>query len=369
MAANPKDKLIPVPARGSALAAPAADPINAALSNAGYLDAVLKGQANLVSPIFAVDQLSEGTRLSVRMVRVRPDRDCYNLPGGKKALLKTALDIIAGAAQVDWAFSGQVDDWNDPHRVKYHAVAVVRNPDGTLRRLPGTKVVDLRKSPDFTGEDAAGMSDRELAMARKHIHALAESKAMNRAIRKLGIPQAMTEAQAAEPWVVVTLVPDTANPDMRKALIDSMAPNRALLYGKTQTEAPRALPSEIALGEDTGEPIDVSAMPEKEPVDPAIAGQQSLTIDDPELPPEEPATLTCGLPITEAHLQAAEESRRSWLQAIAKWCDHATRKMPPDALEALYEKLGAGFDPLTAPVTDLNGMIGALKAEIARVTG
>ena len=354
MATNPKDKITPAPSR-SGLAVPVADPINAALSNAGYLDAVLQGSANLVSPIFAVDQVPEGAKLSVRMVRVRPDRDCYPVASGKKALLKTALDIIAGAAQIDWAFSGQVDDWNNPHFVKYHAVAIVRNPDGTLRRLPGTKVVDLRKTAEFTGEDAAGMSDRELAMARKHIHSLAESKAMNRAIRKLGIPQAMTEEQAAQPWIVVALVPDMSHPEMRKAMIESMAPSRALLYGHTQTEAPHALPAEIEAGEDTGEVIETPAAPSV----PA----------EPELPPEEPAAPPCGLPITQAVLEAVDETRAAHVQAIAKWVEHAAKKMPPDAVNALCQKLGTGFDALTAPVTELQGMIGALKAEIARVTG
>lgn len=355
MSANPKDKLAQVAPRSTALAAQMANPINAALANAGYLDAVLQGSANLVSPIFAVDQVPEGTKLSVRMVRVRPDRDCYPLPGGKKALLKTALDIIAGAAQVDWSFSGQVDNWNDPHYVKYHAVAVVRNPDGTLRRLPGTKVVDLRKSAEFTGEDAAGMSERELAMARKHIHSLAESKAMNRAIRKLGIPQAMTEQQAAEPWVVVTLVPDGTNPEMRKALIESMAPSRALLYGHTQTEAPRALPGEIEAGEDTGEVVDapVAAAP----------------LVEPELPPEEPAALPCGLPITEQAFAACDAKRHEYVDVIAYWCGRVTAEMPPDVATEVFQKLGVGFDALTATTTEMRGLVGALKAEIARVTG
>jgi hypothetical protein len=352
MSANPKDKLAQVAPRSTALAAQMANPINAALANAGYLDAVLQGSANLVSPIFAVDQVPEGTKLSVRMVRVRPDRDCYPLPGGKKALLKTALDIIAGAAQVDWSFSGQVDDWNDPFRVKYHAVAVVRNPDGTLRRLPGTKVVDLRKSAEFTGEDAAGMSDRELAMARKHIHSLAESKAMNRAIRRLGIPQAMTEQQAAEPWVVVTLVPDGANPEMRKALIESMAPSRALLYGKTETEPPRALPNEIEAGEDTGEVVDA-------PVAPAPPAE-------PEMPPEEQAT-PCGLPITEDLLNAVDskdEQRYRHLGAVIAWQGYVVKHVGQERATAIFQKLGAGFEPLTAPIAEVIGLVAAMKAEV-----
>jgi len=362
MEASRKDQITPATPRSSALAAPAANPINAALANAGYLDAVLQGSANLVSPIFAIDQVPEGAKLSVRMVRVRPEQDCYTQAGGKKALLKTALDQIAGAAQIDWSFCGQVDDWNDPHHVKYHAVAVVRNPDGTFRRLPGTKVIDLRKTADFTGEDAAGISDRELAMARKHIHSLAESKAKNRAIRSLGIPQSMSADQAGQPWIVVALVPDMAHPETRKAMIDSFAPSRALLYGHTQTEAPRALPSEIALGEDTGDTVDVSDMTEA-PTDPAAEPA-------PEFPPDEATAPTYTLPIPAGVLEVADTKHRlDCLTTINKVCAQATNVMPPEVAAALFAKVSVGFDPLSASTQVMRGVYDDIRAEIARVTG
>jgi hypothetical protein len=35
----------------------------------------------------------------------------------------------------------------------------------------------------------------------------------------------------------------------------------------------------------------------------------------------------------------------------------------------MFEKFGNGFQPLTASTTEMVGLIGALKGEIARVTG
>ena len=360
MAADPRKPSAITPAARSGALAPAADPINDALRNAGYLDAVLAGSANLVSPIFAVDATAEGTKLSIRMVRVRPDRDCYPLPGGKVALLKTALDQIAGAAQIDWAFSGQVDTWNDPYRVKYHCIAVVRNPDGTLRRLPGTKVLDLRKTADFVGEDAAGMSDRELQMARKHIHALAESKAMNRAVRKLGIPSNMTKEQAAQPWVVVALVPDMAHPEMRKAMIQSLAGNQALLYGHTQTEAPRALPAEIEAGEATEDAVDVSGMVE-EPCQTTDLGP------DPWDTPAASAAKACRLPVPEAILDQIpmnDEPRMSYLGRLNALARGMFAELGAERAKAIIAHAAPDFDALTWPLPQIATLGMALRKEM-----
>jgi len=290
MAANPKTAI--TPAGGAALAAPVG-PIATALQGAGVLDVVTQGKAHLVSPIVAIDSLSEMTRMSVRMVRVDRARETYPIAGGKLGLLKVALDKIAGAAQVDWAFSGQVDDWNDPYRVKYHAIAVVTNPDGTKRRLPGTKVLDLRKTADYTGEDAAGMSDRELAMARKHIHALAESKAKNRAIRSLGIPQAMTPADAELPWVVVALVPNPDHPAIRDAMVASLVPTTALLYGHKVQPPMQALPAEIHAGEEHPDAIDLSDMVEA-PEEPPAPAAPAAPAAEPDPWPDAPAPVSEG---------------------------------------------------------------------------
>ena len=433
MAANPKDKLIPAPARGSALAAAHPNPLAAAL--AGFE----QGAYNFATPIVMLDQVPPMHRVSVRVVKVDADSETYPIPGGDKVGLgKTALDKIAAAAGISWAPErcGQIDSYNDPHRCKYRAVCTVQDFDGRRRTVFAEKEVDLRGEPDWPVE-RLGVDTREFVRVadnkaafhmeipagtraskcrdcgaeifwaetkngkkmpldpdgnshfatcpakaklpagwervyqqRSNIHSLAESKAKLRCIRAaLGVPVSMSKEQAAKPFVVPALVPDldTSDPEIKRMMAASLLGATEAMYGPKLTAG--SLPTPVQ-DEPEAEPIDVSAMPEEEPVDPAIAGQQSLPIDDPELPPEEPTALACGLPVTPAMVAATDDGvRRSWLQAIAKWCDHAARKMPPDVLDALYAKLGTGFEPLTAPLPELNGMIGALKAEIAKVSG
>jgi hypothetical protein len=151
----------------------------------------------------------------------------------------------------------------------------------------------------------------------------------------------------------------------------SLIGTQEALYG------PRPLPAGLQTPvQDDPEPIDVSAMAEEPetpaaaaPIDPAVAGQQEIPFEqEPEMPPEEAAAPLCGLPITEAMLAAADPTRVAHIDAIAKWIKHAHKVMPPDAVDALCLKLGTGFDPLTASVADLAGVIGALKAEIGKVT-
>jgi len=375
MSAQPKSAITPA---ASAIAAPVG-PIATALQSAGVLDAVTQGKAHLVSPIVAIDSLSEMTRMSVRMVRVDRARETYPITGGKLGLLKVALDKIAGAAQVDWVYSGQVDDWNDPHHVKYHAIGVVTNPDGTKRRLPGTKVLDLRKVEGHIGEDAAGMSDRELAMARKHIHALAESKAKNRAIRSLGIPQAMTPADAELPWVVVTLVPNSDHPAIREAMVASLVPTQALLYGHRVQPPALPNPSEIEAGEERPDALDVSDMVEAAeppaaiagtPADPAIAGQRDLPLEPPvaatEADPWDTPAL-CPLPVSEellARVPVADERRMKYLCAVNRiYADLVARRGAQEA-QAIAAKVVAGFDPFGASLDDVARVGAALRAEL-----
>jgi len=373
MEAHTKDKLAPAPAR-SALAMPVgSNPLAAAL--AGYE----QGKYNFATPITVLDRVPPMHRVSIRVVTIDPRTETYPIPGSDKVGLgKTALDKIAAAAAIAWLpeRSGQVDAWNDAHRVKYRAVARIRDFDGRTRTVYAEKEVDLRGEPGWPeeqlGSDArefvriAKKKDRDpwpqIFQQRQHIASLAESKAKLRCIRSaIGLPTAMDPKDAAKPFVVPALVPDldTSDPEIKRMVAASLLDSESALYG-----APPLAPGAQAPAKDEPEAIDVSGMEE--------APEEPTTIT-PELPPEEAAAPACGLPITEAILEAARATRAGTgaehVQAIAKWIEHAAKKMPPDALEALCLKLGTGFDPLTAPLTELQGMIGALKAEITRVAG
>ncbi len=337
-------------------------PIAKALQAAGVFEQVRTGAANLVSPMVAIDQVSEGSRISVRGVVIDPDKETYIQAGGKVALLKVALDKIARTAQVDWDFCEQVDDWNDPYRVKYRAVAVVTNFDGTRSRLPGTKVVDLRRSSEFEGEDAKGMSEKELAMARKHIHPLCESKAKNRAIRSLGIPATMTRADAAKPWVVMALVPDTSDPDVKRLYIQNQAASTAACYGPRAIQASPAHPV-IDLEPEEDDDDNPHGLAQGETVN--GDGVIHEATEEPTFEEEPPAAKPpVGLPLPAEILSALPERRREFFatlinpKAQAVW-DKYGPELGRDHLSAC---IPTGFDPATMPATEINKLNAALKA-------
>jgi hypothetical protein len=437
MEASRNDKI--TPARGAALAAQAGqNPLAAAL--AGYE----QGRYNFATPITVLDQVPPMHRVSVRVVQIDADTETYPIPGGDKVGLgKTALDKIAAAAGINWIPErcGQIDGYNDAHRVKYRAVCTIQDFDGRRRIVFAEKEVDLRGEPGWPverlgvdtrefirvadnkatfhmeipagtrsskcrdcGQDVFWVETRNgkkmpldpsgdshfatcpakaklpagwerVYQQRSNIHSLAESKAKLRCVRAaLGVPVSMPKDQAAKPFVVPALVPDldVSDPEIKRMVAASLIGAQDALYG------PRPLPAGLQTPvQDEPEPIDVSAMAEESeapaaaaPIDPAIAGQQEIPFEqEPEMPPEEAAAPLCGLPITAEQLAAADPTRAAHIDAIAKWIAHAAKKMPPDALAAFLQKIGTGLDPLTASVNELQGVIGLLKAEIARVAG
>jgi hypothetical protein len=437
MEASRSDKISP--ARGTALAG--RDLHHNALEE--LLSQYEREKYNLCTPITILDGVPPMHRVSVRVVQIDADTETYPIPGGDKVGLgKTALDKIAAAAGINWIPErcGQIDGYNDAHRIKYRAVCSIQDFDGRRRIVFAEKEVDLRGEPGWPVErlgidtrefirvadnkatfhmeipagtraskcrecgqeifwvetknkknmplDPSGDSHFSTCPAkakapagwervyqqRSNIHSLAESKAKLRCIRAaLGVPVSMPKDQAAKPFVVPALVPDldVSDPEIKRMVAASLLGSQEALYG------PRPLPVGLQTPvQDELEEIDVSAMTEEQeplaaaaPIDPAIAGQQAIPFDqEPEMPPEETAASPCGLPITDAMLAAVDDTRRKHVEAIAAWVKHAAGKMPPDAIGALCQKLGTGFDPLTAPASELQGMIGALKAEIARVT-
>ncbi|MFZ5787193.1 MAG: hypothetical protein ACOY3Y_12190, partial [Acidobacteriota bacterium] len=95
--------------------------------------------------------------------------------------------------------------------------------------------------------------------ARQFIHRLAATKAMNAAIRKLGVPTSMPEERAAQPWVVMALVfdPPAEDPEIRRMLVAHKLGSQAALYGQPAAVAPAPAPAREP------EPIDVSAFEEE----------------------------------------------------------------------------------------------------------
>ena len=409
------------PAR-SALAAPGSgNPLADALASYD------PKQFNLATPIVVLDQVPPMHRVSIRVVQIDAESETYPIPGGDKVGLgKTALDKIAAAAGVNWLPErcGQIDTYHDAHRVKYRAVCTIQDFDGRRRLVFAEKEIDLRGEPDWP-IDKLGTDTREFVRVaetkaafrmavpadvrpstcrdcgqqvfwvetknkkkmpldpsgdshfstcptkaklpagwervyqqRSNIHSLAESKAKLRCVRTaIGLPVSMTPEQAARPFVVPALVPDldVSDPEIKRMVAASLIGAEASLYG------PRELPAGGPVAAHSGDVIDVSAM-EEAPAEPADQ------VDEPELPPIDEPPVACGLPIdvewVEAHCPTNDENRYKHLEALARWCAHAEKKLGTDRAGAIFSKLGGGFDPLAAPLAEVAAIVAAIKAEL-----
>ncbi len=207
--------------------------------------------AHLITPQTVVGALPPGFGIALSVVWVDVDNETYGIPSkdaDKRGLDKIALAKIAAAAGVDWdpELSRRMDNHSHPHYCHWKAVAYVKNFDGSVRTEPGNVEIDLRDG----SEEAAKASEKELPIQRKFIMRNAESKAMNRAIRRLGVQTSYTREQLrSKPFVVCRLMytGQSDDPEIRKMLAEKAFDNhhrsRTALYGAPTA---RALPQHTA---------------------------------------------------------------------------------------------------------------------------
>lgn len=237
--------------------------------------------ANVVAPTVELQgRLTPYHVLRTSEVKVDPS-ECFKIVdwvetdgGGRTkverwALGKPALMKIAQAAGIKF----------DPDLTKvvavegrkylmYQAVATMPLPDGTETRTKATtewfyeeevqpivdEVDELRKQLDASTDQQerkrlAGRyhgKKKQLADAMKYRVPMAETKAMNRAIRALlGLKSKYTAEELRAPFVVprVEYVPDIDNPHVRELLKARAIDTQRALYGTTPDPQQVALPS------------------------------------------------------------------------------------------------------------------------------
>jgi hypothetical protein len=181
----------------------------------------LAAQCHLVSPATASADLPEGFSLAVSVVKIDPrggTQVVYPTGNGNLGLARASLEQIAGAAGISWDLPNcrRVDDGRDPHYCSFAAAGYLRNLDGSVRAISGTKEMDLRDGsaqvealyerfknqvPGKTRKDPTA----QIREMRLHIQAHAETKAKLRAIRSIGIRSSYTAEELAKPFAVVRL--------------------------------------------------------------------------------------------------------------------------------------------------------------------
>lgn len=89
-----------------------------------------------------------------------------------------------------------------------------------------------KKQVDCTDEEKEAEAKKNFNQIMKFRSALCESKALNRAIRKaLHIKSKYTAEELSKPFAVPFVVPNTDDPDMKKAMIDRYRIGTGTLYG------------------------------------------------------------------------------------------------------------------------------------------
>ena len=211
----------------------------------------LRGQFNVLTPAVVIDHIPAMHRVSFGVVPFGPD-DVYGDPKGfkppflndnERAPNKVGLLKLLAAAGGKVISSVRLDDRKDPLVCEFQVTIDIVQLDGNIARSIATKRLDFS---DGSAQISA-MKDKQLVQQRQMIAELAESKAMNRAIRAaLQLKQKYTVQELARPFVIPKLVVDL---DMSDPLIRQMAAAKALgieaqLYGPPLAGGfPTALPA------------------------------------------------------------------------------------------------------------------------------
>lgn len=208
-----------------------------------------KSRFNLVTPSTIVQSLPEGCEVAVSMITINPDTNAgevFKTDSGKLALTGMSLAKVSAAAGISWdpAQCHRVDDRSDPRYVEYQAVGGWRLFDGTFVTESAHRAVDLRDGSD----EIEKMTDKQLAQQRKFILPLAETKAKNRVIRRLGIKSGYTAEELKTPFAVARLMwtGRTEDPELRRTFAvmkaEQMNASGAALFGPPQAPRQYAAP-------------------------------------------------------------------------------------------------------------------------------
>ena len=196
------------------------------------------------------------------------------------ALSRPALQRIGQAAGIVWDpdRTRRVDDRRNPNYVEFQAVGLFRGPDGQWRTIKGTKEIDLEvieeeirdqqyekmhqkgfKLPEKYGYMKGKPEDeildflvrRELLQWRKHKVPRAETGAMLRALRSIGIRSSYPETELEKPFVFVRVdyFPDTEALAAQQVAHLAIEQDKSDLYGGEDTEEGRAAQAQAHEGE------------------------------------------------------------------------------------------------------------------------
>lgn len=334
----------------------------------------ISDQCNLVTAIASPDFIPPLHRVSFRVVALDPTvdergngGDCYRsglfCQKNERALTKIGLLRILDAAGGSLVDTHRTDDRSDPHYCEWTVTIAIPMLDGKVRRFAATKEVDLRDGSD----QASSMKPAQLAGSRSHIAALAESKAMNRAIRGgLSLKQKYTTGELDKPFVVPALVPHLPmdDPEVRRQVVASMMASQTALYGgggaaASQPQGPALEPGEVEVLDH--EPETVDAEPWEEP-------QTAADSTDPwDAAPAE--AVSCVLPVDVDQIPRDDETRFRYVDKLNDYHRKLTEACGEDQAAAIVAKHSpAEGSPLSWSLEDIASLGKALAAALERAS-
>lgn len=296
----------------------------------------MRERANFITPALRLDHIPPMHRVSLRAVAISPDPQRGDVYADRKfcqenerSLTKVGLLKIWQAAGGSVVESRRIDDQSDPLRVEWSCRVRVQQLDSRIVEFHATKEVDLRPG----SPQAKAMKENQLAQQQQNIAALAESKALLRAVRgALALRQKYTIDELSRPFVVPALVPDldTSDPEIRRMVAAKALGIENALFGA----GPRALPP----------PPDVTTV--EAPADPEP--DDSWMADPDATEPEPP------LPMNADVLASIDDAkRRGYLERMSRLATTLLERDASAGRAAIAGIVGA-TDLLTVTLGDLS---------------
>lgn len=255
-------------------------------------------------------------RPALSVVKVNGDdpREVYPTPGGGATfcLHSQALERIGNAIGIDWKPTAYDNDPKEPYFVTAHVGGEFTDAVGERREISASATCDYRE-----GSIGARILKGGLDVARQFIFERAESRARNRAIRKVAnLPSSFNREELRKPFVAVRWRLDETDPQVKEALIARGVGAAEHVFGR------KPLPA--------GPPIDAGHATAEEEV---LEGEARPAEDEPPVkeppakPPEPPGVTRERAAEIIGHV---EQLRRS-----LRWKDE-TRKQPATDEQAGY---------------------------------
>lgn len=237
---------------------------------------------NVLIPVKTLQEISPIHKVIINEVQIDPDpnngKDVYAEKNGELALTKKGLAKLMAGANIQVINSESIPptackrcmeiaqrtrlaprcgDCPSKDDVAHQIVIAVPEPSGTWRMVRGTK--ELRME-----DERAKMTEKQFKQFFPYRTEHCETKALNRALREgLMVQSTYKREQLQKPFAVALVVPNMADPEMRKAVAARMAQSSSALFGSPALEAStvpddqtKALPDGSQVDVSTGEIVD-----------------------------------------------------------------------------------------------------------------